>query len=106
VKAMTDRPTDQSFIEKIYEVSGVRNFNDSIRQILEDVIKELYYSQQDLICNLRLKHIDRAIFKYRQAKEKSHIWNTKQYFKSCIVSAILETGLDELESIEYEECEW
>lgn len=97
---MTDRPTDQLLIEKIYEVSGVCYFNDSMRLILEEVIKELYYSQQDLICNLRPNHIERAIFKYRQAKEKSRIWNTKQYFKSCIVSAILETGLDELEPID------
>jgi len=103
---MTDRPTDQLLIEKIYEVSGVYYFNDSIIQILEEVIKELFYTKQDLICNLRHNHINRAIFKYRQAKEKSPIWNTKQYFKSCIVSAILETGLDEMEPIVYEEWEW
>ena len=100
---MTDRPTDQFYIEKICEVSGAYYYNDSIRQILEEVIKELFHSQQDLICSLRHNHIDRAIFKYRQAKEKTRIWNTKQYFKSCIVSAILEVGLDEMEPIEYEE---
>lgn len=100
---MTDRLTDQLFINKIYEVSGVHYFNDNISQILKDVIKELYYSHQDLICNLRLNHIDRAICKYRQAKEKTCIWNTRQYFKSCIVSAIVETGLDELEPMDDKE---
>jgi len=99
---MTDRPTDQSFVNKICEVSGTCYFDDSMRLILEEVIKELFYSHhQDLICNLRPKHIERAIFKYRLAKEKTRIGNTKQYLKSCIVSAIRETGLDELEPIDF-----
>lgn len=98
---MTDKPADQAYIEKIYEVSGTCYFGDTIRLVLEEVIKELFYSHhQDLICNLRSNHISRAIFKYRQAKEKSRIWNTKQYFKSCIVSAIKESELDELEPID------
>jgi hypothetical protein len=95
---MTDRPTDRFLIEKLYDVCGVNYYYDELRLILEDVIKELYFSNQELIFKLRLNHIDRAIFKYRQAKEKRHIWNTKQYFKACIKSAILETGLDQLES--------
>lgn len=100
---MTDRPTDKYFIDKIFEVSGACYFEDSMRLILEDVIKELFYSQhQEVIFNLRPEHINRAIFKFRQAKEKTHIWNTKHYFKSCIVSAIKETELDDLEPIVYE----
>lgn len=102
---MTDRPKDRSYIEKLCEVSGACYFDDSMRLILEEVIKELFYSHQDIVCNLRSKHLDRAIFKYRLAKEKSRIWNTKQYFKSCILSAIKEVGLDELEPIEFEEWE-
>ena len=73
-------------------------FNDDLKDILECIIRELYYSKKHLILKLRLKHIDRAIYKFRQAKEKTLIHNTKQYFKACILSAILETGLDELES--------
>jgi hypothetical protein len=42
---------------------------------------------------LRLNHIGRAIFKYRQAKETRCIRNTKQYFKTCIIRAVQETGL-------------
>ena len=99
---MSDRPTDQAYIEKIYEVSGTCYFDDSIRLILEEVIKELFYSHhQDLICTLRPNHIDRAIYKYREAKEKNRIWNTKQYFKSCVVSAIKETELDALAPIDF-----
>jgi hypothetical protein len=101
---MTDRPTDRSYIEKLCEVSGACYFDDSIRLILEEVIKELFYSQhQDLICNLRPNHISRAIFKYRLAKEKTRIWNTKQYFKACVISAIRETKLEELEPVEFGE---
>lgn len=97
---MTDRLTDKSLIEKIYEISGVGYFNDDLKCILEYVIKELYYSNRDLILKLRLNHIDRAVNKFRQAKEKRPIHNTKQYFKACILSAILETGLDELEDVD------
>jgi hypothetical protein len=93
---MLDIPTDQSLIEKLYEVSGVIYFNDEFRFILESVIRELYYSNQEQILKLRTNHIDRAINKFSQAKERRPIRNTKQYFKACILSAILETGLDEL----------
>lgn len=89
-------PTDQSLIEKLFEVSGVIYFNDDLRCILESVIKELYYSNREQILKLRTNHIDRAIWKFTQAKETRPIHNTKQYFKACILSAIEETGLDEL----------
>lgn len=78
----------------------LKDIDDRVRQILKEVINELYYSHQRIIFKLRINHIDRAIFKYRLAKEKRKIYNTKQYFKSCIVSAIYETGLDELEPVE------
>ncbi|NSW92259.1 MAG: hypothetical protein HPY74_16575 [Firmicutes bacterium] len=93
-------PGDKYFIKKIYEVFGVNYFEDDLRDILEYIIKELYYSNRELILKLRLKHIDRAIFKYRQAKEKRRIWNTKQYFKASILRAVQETGLDELEPLD------
>lgn len=93
---MTDRPTDILLIEKLYEVCGVNYFYDDLRPILQDVIKELYFSNRGLALKLRLEHIDRAIFKYRQSTEKRQIWNTKQYFKACIKSAILEISLDQL----------
>ena len=97
---MVERPTDQSLIEKIYEVSGVMYFNDDLRFIIECAIRELYYSNRDLILKLRLNHIDRAVCKFRQSKEKRIIYNTKQYFKACILSAVLETGLDDLTALD------
>jgi hypothetical protein len=100
-KFMTDRLTDEFFIRNIFESSGISYFNNDLRNLLEDIIKELCYSNQELMLKLRLNHIDRAIFKYRQAKETRCIRNTKQYFKACIISAVQETGLDELEPIEY-----
>jgi hypothetical protein len=95
---MTDRLTDQIVIEKLYDDCGVRYYYDEIRLLLEDVIKELYFSNQNLILRLRIEHIDRAIFKYHQAKEKIYICNTKQYFKACIKSAIIETGLEYMDT--------
>lgn len=93
---MLEIPTDQSLIEKLFEVSGVICFNDDLRFILESVVRELYYSHQEQVLKLRINHIDRAIWKYTQAKKRRPIHNSKQYFKACILSAILETGLDEL----------
>ncbi len=91
---MTDRLTD------IYQLSGVNYYNDELRSLIIDVINDLYYSNCKSICRLRINHIDRAVFKYRQAKGKRRIWNTKQYFKACILSAINESGIDELEDAE------
>ena len=94
---MDKQATSQLTINKIYNVSGVVYFNDDLRPFLEDVIKELYYSHGELVFRLRLNHIDRAIFKYRQARENNYIRNTKQYFKACIISSIKETALDDLD---------
>jgi hypothetical protein len=100
-EVITDRLTDEFFIKNIYKSSGVSYFNNDLRGFLENAIKELCYSNRELMLKLRLNHIDRAIFKYKQAKETRCIRNSKQYFKACIVSAVQETCLDELESIEY-----
>jgi hypothetical protein len=94
---MTGKVTDILLIEKLFEVSGVENYTDNFNQIIKDIITELYYSHQETILKLRLKHIDRAIFKYRQASETRKIFNTKQYLKACILSAIVEAALDEIE---------
>lgn len=100
---MTDRPTDQYYIEKIFEVSGTCYYEDNMRLIIEKVIEELFYSQhQEVICNLRPYHISRAVFKFREAKGKTYVRNTKQYFKACILSAIKEMELDNLEPLVYE----
>ncbi|NSW92971.1 MAG: hypothetical protein HPY74_20410 [Firmicutes bacterium] len=97
---MNNNPVDQSIINKIYETSGVAYFDNNLRPIIEDVIKELFYSHRELIFLLQLNHIDRALYKFRQAKGNNHIRNTKQYFKACIISAIKETVLDNLDLVE------
>jgi hypothetical protein len=90
-KIKTDRLTD------FYELSGVNYFCDDLRNLIIEVINELYAANCESLYRLRLNHIDRAVFKYRQAKEKRPIWNTKQYFKACLLSAINESGIDELD---------
>jgi len=92
---VTDGLTDNN-IKFVYEESILKYFNDDLRYLIEDVLKDLYLSDNKLITRLHLSHVDRAIFKYRQAKEKTHIRNTRQYFKACILSAIKESGLDDL----------
>jgi len=69
---LSNTPVSQ-FIEKIYSLASVDYFNDDLRTIIKDVINELYYSDTELVFRLRLNHIDRALFKFRQAKEKNRI---------------------------------
>ncbi len=90
----TDRLTE------IYSLAGVNYFNHELQILIKEIIADLYFQNCKSIFELRLNHIDRAILKYRQAKAKRPIWNTKQYFKACILSAIKESGFDEMEEIE------
>jgi|LSQX01.2.fsa_nt_gb hypothetical protein len=92
-KITTDRWTDG--LTNLYDLSGANYFYEDLRNLILEVINELYTAKCESIFRLRLNHIDRAIFKYRQAKEKRVIWNTKQYFKACLLSAINESGIDE-----------
>jgi len=93
---MNDRQTDMTFFNSVYETSGIDYFSDDLREILSQTIKELCKTQKELMLRLRIEHIDRAIAKYIYAKERRKIWNTKQYFKACILSAIRELDLDEI----------
>lgn len=94
---MVDIPDDEDLIKKLYEVSRVWFFDHDLIDLLECVIKELYYYDRDLTCKLRSKHINRAINKFADAKAKRQIYNSKQYFKACLLSAVREVGLEELE---------
>ena len=93
---MDDRQTDMTFFTSVCNSSGVDHFSNDIRELLLVVIKEICDAHAELMQNLRIEHIDRAITKYAQAKKKQQIWNTKQYFKACILSAIRELGLEEI----------
>lgn len=84
-------------LAKIYKNSGAELFYDNTKFIIKDVIKELYATNKYDIYRLRLHHLDRAINKYKQAMFRTKIINTKQYFKMCILSAISEYGLEEID---------
>jgi len=88
---------DDYHIEMIYEQSGVNYFYDDLQPLLKELIKEIYFSNAILVFRLELAHIDRALFKFRQATESKTIRNTRQYLKACIKSAILETTFENLE---------
>jgi hypothetical protein len=98
--SLIDKFAEQSFFENICYSSGVRLFDSNLRPLLEEILKELCRSNIELVSRIRVNHFDRAIFKFRQAKEKTCIRNTKQYFKACIISAVNETAFDALEPIE------
>jgi len=93
---MDDRQTDMTFFSSVCDSSGVDYFSNDIRELLLVVIKELCDANTELMLNLRIEHIDRAIAKFVQAKKKQKIRNTKQYFKACILSAVRELGLEEI----------
>jgi hypothetical protein len=97
---LTTSSMNPSVMDEIYQTTGVIYFENDLRPLLEIVIEKLYHSHKELVLRLRLCHIDRALFKFRQAKEKTFIRNTKQYFKSCIKSAALETAFDNLDAID------
>lgn len=85
---------DKHYIEMVYEQSGVNYFYDDLQLLLKELIKELYFFNPTLAFRLRLAHIDRALFKFRQASKSKTIRNTRQYLKACIKSAIFETAFE------------
>lgn len=81
-------------LEIIYYQAGVRYYNSNFKSLIEKVISELYYSNWSLLKFLTIEHIDRAVFKYQTASEHIKIYNTKNYFKACLKSAVEELGFD------------
>lgn len=82
-------------LENIISISEVNIFDDSIRFLIEDVLHDLYNSNWPLLYCIRLKHLDRAVSKYLEASKAKKIFHTKNYFKACIKSAVVELGIDE-----------
>jgi Zn/Cd-binding protein ZinT len=82
-------------IEDIYYQSGLRYFNNNVKFLIQNVLLELYDSDYPLLSNIKLKHVDRAVFKYKQAADNKKIYNTKNYFKACLKSSLEELGIDE-----------
>jgi hypothetical protein len=91
--SQTDEQTD---IQNIIEQSEVYRYEDAdLQENIKDTIKDAYIdgTTRHIINKLKLKHIDIAIAKYRQAQEQQDIKNPKLYFKKCLLSAIEECGL-------------
>jgi hypothetical protein len=83
-------------IEDIYNQANIECYDIKLQNFIKDIISILYDSGWDPLTNIQIEHIDRAIFKYKEAKKTRKIYNTKNYFISCLRSAINETELDSL----------
>jgi len=88
VDGQKERRTDRPF-KKL----NIYLFHDNFRPLIEETIKDLYYSNDEVIYLLKLSHIDRALFKFREAEEKQVIHHTKNYFRACLKSAVIETTI-------------
>ena len=86
---------NNSELKNIISVAEAHIFEDSIRFLIEDVLHDLYNSNWPLLYCIRLKHLDRAVSKYLEASNVKKIFNTKNYFKACIKSSVIELGIDE-----------
>lgn len=78
----------------LYEKCEVHRYFEEVRHLVADAIRELYRFNPELVSNLRVEHIDRAIYKYLQASRKRVINNSLQYFKACIMSSLREYDID------------
>lgn len=86
---------DENILNEILEQSGVNNYYDNLKFVIKNAITDLYITNWPLLRLIRIEHIDRAVFKYKESSSNKRIWNTKNYFKACLVSAVEEYGLDE-----------
>jgi hypothetical protein len=86
---------DYDELEGIYKKAHLDNFYNSngLRNLLKTVIRELYVSNRNEILQLKVNHLDHAIFKYNSIRYRRHIENPVQYFKACVLSAIREECL-------------
>ena len=83
-------------LENIYYQSGSRYYENNLRFLIEDVLHDLHSANWPLLSYLRLNHIDRAVSKYIEASKTKKIFHTKNYFRACIKSAVIELGIDEV----------
>lgn len=83
----------------IFKQAQIELYDDiAFKQVLEDVVKDALTSPETshIIKKLKLEHIDKAVYKYREALENKTIKNPKLYFSKCLISAIREEGLNGL----------
>lgn len=75
--------------------------DETLKETIKETIKELYSNtdSRDTVKRIDLYNIDEAISRYREAQEQKAIKNPKLYFKKCLLSAIEEGGLKNLQAI-------
>ena len=64
---LTDKKDDG--LTDLLEKLNIYLFHDNFRPLIEETIKDLYYSNDEVIYLLKLSHIDRALFKFRRLKK-------------------------------------
>lgn len=87
---------EQTDIQNIIEQAEVYRYEDAeLQESIKDTIKDAWFdgTTRHIIGKLKLKNIDTAIAKYRQAQEQQEIKNPRLYFKKCLLSAVQESGL-------------
>ena len=86
---------DNINIEDIYNQAGVMYYDNDVEIFIKKIIFEIYQSNWQQLKNIQIYHIDHAISKFKEIREKKKIYNTKNYFKACLKSSLEELGIDE-----------
>ena len=81
-------------LEQVYKKANIECFDDKLKYFIKETISTLYYSNWKPLENIQIEHIDRAIFKYKEASKNKKIYNTKNYFIACLKSAVHEMEID------------
>ena len=79
----------------IFAQSGIRYYDEKYRFLIKNAISDLFQTNYDLLKLINIYHLDRAIFKYREACENKKIYNPRNYFRACLKSALEELIIDE-----------
>lgn len=97
-EGQTDGQSQQE-IKDILDHSQIELFQDEdLKETLKEVIRQAYQdpSTRATIKKLTLEHIDIAKNLYTEQQELKTIKQPLIYFKKCLISAILESGLKKL----------
>lgn len=88
-------------LTSLFTQSQVEIYPDEIKEIIKESIKELYLNNvsRDAVKRIDIYSIDEAISRYREAQGQKDIKNPKLYFKKCLLSAIEEGGLKNLNDV-------
>ena len=90
---------DETEFQKIIINSQVNLYETGLSNEIIEIIRELYKDDKykNKIRNIKLQHIDLAIRNFKDANAKTHIQMPKNYFKKCLMSALDELQLTQLD---------